>query len=231
MSLDNPYDEATAKQVLYEVFEKEEYKDGMDYINLIDKPVIVDLGAYIGITPLYFAQKEDAKIYAVEPHPDSYKSLVLNTKHNKNIIPINNSIGFKEHDQFIYQDDKHIGMSMYERNKTIKFPIHTITIKQLFDKYKIEHIDLLKIDVEDAEFEIFLSDAFDEVKDKIDFIVGEAHNDEMPYQGVKTILEGRGFKVEFLPIDNVITKYVFKFDDKIKEVNLPLQTLFHAFRL
>ena len=229
MEWEYPYDEKAIKQVLNEVFSRQDYKKGLNYLRKIKNPVVVDLGAYVGVTPIYFSMHKGTTVYAVEPHPDTFKALVFNTQQYPNIIPVNYAIGDKTEPRSIAQELGKLGMSLYGNPGEARIPVRAITIKDLFDKYKIKHVDLLKIDVENAEYEIFLSDAFDKVKDKIDFIIGESHNDVMPYEAVRSILEGKGFTVTYLPVSNVVSTFQFKMSgNKIKTVQVLLHTMFIA---
>jgi len=54
--------------------------------------------------------------------------------------------------------------------------VDVIDIKSLMDNEKIEYIDVMKIDVEGAEHEIFESQAFRDVAHRINTIVGEFHS-------------------------------------------------------
>ena len=231
LMLDYPYDSNTLKQVINEVLARKDYSPGLDYIKGIENPVVLDLGAYIGITALYFSSHKGTKIYAVEPHPESFNSLVINMKNYPNVVPINYAVGMTEETRFIAQAKDTIGMTLFGKPEDTRFAVKAVSIKTLFDEYKIDHVDMMKIDVENAEFEIFLSEGFDAVKDKIDYIIGEAHNDIMPYQAVKAILEEKGFKVKFLPMENVISSYNFKVNGKMKSLDIQLQTMFIARRV
>jgi FkbM family methyltransferase len=234
---DFPYDETTFKGVLKEVWYREDYKPGLDYINTLKKPVVVDIGAYVGITALYFARHPKAKIYAVEPHPDSFKSLIENTKDIPRIMQVNNAIAGDEGFFSIYQDKNTIGMSIITPKDVTGYkaiPITAITIDHFFNAMKIKHVDLLKIDVEGCEYEIFLSDGFKKVAPKIDYIIGEAHEigNSMNYTVVKPILEQLGYTVEFLPVKNVgIVTTITVSNGKKHEIKHLCNTMFTAQRI
>lgn len=123
--------------------------------------VIVDAGANIGLTSVFFANKyPDAKIVAIEPEPMNYELLLKNTAPYSNIIAVQaalwnvstelalidsglGSYGFQTHAGGI---SGHPGMVRY---------VPSITMYKLMKDYQLDHIDILKIDIEGAEKEVF----------------------------------------------------------------------------
>jgi len=80
--------------VIYEVFEKEDYK----FLNVKNKDIL-DIGAFVGDSPIYFILKGAKKVYAIEPHPDAYNEILENIKLNNmedKIIPINMGISYEK---------------------------------------------------------------------------------------------------------------------------------------
>ena len=78
------------------------------------------------------------------------------------------------------------------------------TLDTVFKENKIEHIDVLKIDVEGTEHMIFGEKSFGNVAPKIDLIIGEAHWN-LSYGGIPMLipimLEQWGFKTEFIDLE------------------------------
>lgn len=73
------------RTVFYNVIVKEQYKD-----LLVDNPVnIIDAGANIGCTSVYFARLyPDARIIAIEPDQDNFDTMLENIRPYPNIIPV-----------------------------------------------------------------------------------------------------------------------------------------------
>jgi len=72
---------------IYEIFDCGEYEPS----NVKDR-VVVDIGAFVGDSAIYFALRGSRRVVAVEPHPDAYAEMLDNIKLNnmeKAIIPIN----------------------------------------------------------------------------------------------------------------------------------------------
>lgn len=123
----------------------------------IDPELIIDTGAYTGLSSLYFALKyPQAKIYSIEPEKSNFITLVKNTKNIKNIKPINKGIWHNEsHLKIIDRKTGNFGFMVKEVGKNEPFDIDAVTIAQIFNDSKCNKIDILKIDIEGAEKELF----------------------------------------------------------------------------
>lgn len=208
---------------LDEIFVKEFYKAGKWKNDMI----IIDAGANMGMTSIYF--KDCAKmIYALEPSPASYDALVENTKEFYNIkcfpfglgdskrkISLRASAGDKVPDSIMGKGD--VGVE-----------IDVVGLDEFMENQGIDHVDLLKIDVEGSEYWIFHSQAFKNVSDKISHIIGESH-----FYGwltpnlMKLMLSKSGFKTKFLDFDNMYDIIDYQDSDgKTTRYHVPQQTLF-----
>ncbi|MBC8034387.1 MAG: FkbM family methyltransferase, partial [Chitinophagaceae bacterium] len=142
--------------IFYELFWKRAY----NYPGLIcdTAAVIIDLGAHVGISGLFFLNKcADAVIYAVEPAPANFSLLCKN--HAKAIAagkirPLQAAINDK---------DGYLGLknSLFSyNNKTIAAvdnepQVKAISLNTLVREYGITRVDILKIDIEGAESPLF----------------------------------------------------------------------------
>lgn len=128
--------------------------------------VIIDAGANIGMASIYFAAKyENAIIIAVEPEEENYKLLKRNTENYKNILTINaalwNSSGeislfaadFTSTLGYMTETNKSALKSSYEKRQLVK----AVTIEEIMYQYNIGYIDILKMDIEGSEKEVFES--------------------------------------------------------------------------
>jgi tRNA G37 N-methylase Trm5 len=60
----------------------------------VEGRVVVDIGAFVGDSTIYFALKGARKVIVIEPHPGAYAEMLDNIKLNNlegMIIPVNNS--------------------------------------------------------------------------------------------------------------------------------------------
>jgi FkbM family methyltransferase len=136
--------------------------------------VIVDIGAHIGsFTALAAKYFPDARIYSFEPLKQHYDVLVKNSRSGR-CTPRNLAIlGFykTEDGRDVYPS------SEFERAYRTRQLSNAISVTKMLRKYKLGHIDWLKIDCEQSEVNIFRElDAIDRLKD-IDLISGEWHFD------------------------------------------------------
>lgn len=164
-----------------------EYK----FISKLDltNKTIIDIGANLGIISIVLAKKNPGiKIYAFEPLRENYENLLKNIELNgidKNIITVENKA--------VTKDGRNINMSININNRggssisdvisvnssmsKENCGIESITLEEIVKKYKIDKIDLLKIDCEGSEYEILYNTKEDILKN-IDYLVGEFHENK-----------------------------------------------------
>lgn len=118
----------------------------------IDPKVIVDVGANIGVYSIYIARKfPHAKVYAIEPEESNYNQLLRNIRLNKltNINPIRAIVSTEIGTRTLF-------LSTISTCHSIEFRIGGE--KQTVESIKLSclgRIDLLKVDIEGAEYEVF----------------------------------------------------------------------------
>jgi len=156
------------------IFLQNQYKIQFDF-----KPrYILDLGANIGLASIYFKNRfPNAGIFAVEPDADNFEILQKNTQPYKNIHCLQCGIWNKPARLKIIDTGE--GAWSYVTRETDALnenaTIEGKSIDAIMQEYNIPQIDILKIDIEGAEKEIFET-GFDKWLPKVRCIVIELHD-------------------------------------------------------
>ncbi len=157
------------------IFEFEEYQLPIE--NFQPK-LILDCGGNIGCAAVYFANKYPAaQIYSVEPEKENFTLLKYNTCFYENVHFINSALWDKE--TFIRVDKRYhrTGSFMtFEATADDPTAIKTTTIGKILADSGFDEIDLLKIDIEGAEKEVFAAPDVDEWLPKVKVLVIELHD-------------------------------------------------------
>ncbi|OUS18670.1 hypothetical protein A9Q93_03375 [Nonlabens dokdonensis] len=139
--------------VFYQVFLAQSYQ-----INIpLNPKIIIDCGANVGLSSVYFANRfPEAQVVAVEPESDNFNVLIKNISSYKNIIPINKGIWSHETNLKISNDQLGSwGFTIEESDKPEKNTIQATSLKTIMDACTVNSIDILKIDIEGSEKELF----------------------------------------------------------------------------
>lgn len=136
---------------------------------------IVDAGANIGLASVFYANKyPDARIIAIEPEADNFRMLKMNVSPYPNITPVRAAV-WNSNGQASLSDPGWgtAGFRTCETNRCGD-GIRAITIGSVMEEYGLDRVDLLKMDVEGAEKEIF--EAAEGWIDRVGVIVIELHD-------------------------------------------------------
>ena len=160
--------------------------------------VIIDLGANVGFSAVFFRNLyPDALIVCVEPERHNYEILRKNTKSDQQCLLMHGAISTT--DGYMRVSNPHAVQNSYRYEQTTETDerrIAAIKMSSLLQRVQITGIDILKVDIEGYEWELFSGDIgwLDVVK----LVLCETHEDLRP--GVTSVLrdagERYGFKVE-----------------------------------
>jgi FkbM family methyltransferase len=156
------------------------------------KGLVVDAGANSGIFSLISALFAE-KVVALEPYPDNYQRLRKNIEKNfmKNIFPLNKALWYKKETLKIYEGTHSGEHSIHLHSKKF-ITASSTTLDELIRTFG--KIDLLKIDIEGAEFSVF-KNLDSEVLNRINAIVGEVHLEYGDLCSIVDKLKAEGFNV------------------------------------
>jgi FkbM family methyltransferase len=137
--------------VFEQIFIDEEYRCVID----AEPNIIVDAGANIGLASIYYAMAyPKARIVAIEPESSNFELLKENVKNYSNIYCENAGLWDKSTYLKIYNPygQKH-SFTVEESNDPQG--IKAITVDDVMNQHDFPFIDILKVDIEGAEKEVF----------------------------------------------------------------------------
>jgi FkbM family methyltransferase len=124
--------------------------------------IVVDVGAYIGDSAIYFALKGAKMVFAIEPHPDAFAEILDNIKlNNLEHIIVKLNLGIASRRSKICIENADIGSTygIYHRPGNCIDAVPAITLGELIDRFNIDGSDaVLKMDCEGCEFDVILND-------------------------------------------------------------------------
>ena len=158
-------------------------------IDFKEGDIVIDIGANVGMVSILLAKKFPfLKIYSFEPLKENYYNLLKNIELNN--IP--NGIITAEN-KAVTKDGRLITMSINSANKggssttdvisinsimtKENSQVESITLEEIFKKYNINKLKLLKIDCEGSEYEI-LYNVNTDILNNIENLIGEFHENK-----------------------------------------------------
>jgi len=192
--------------IFYEVFYRDAYAMGGK--PLPPDPVIIDIGANIGIASLYLLNEyPGAKCVLVEPDPENIELLKKNLEEEirtakvevvqSAIMDYDGTIGFRT---------EQLKFNSHVEDSEEGLQVESMTISSLLSKFSIDQVDLMKIDVEGAEKFIFNSNYEWLLRVRNLFI--EIH-DDISSGKIIDLLRSLGFEITLKMENNAGEKLIF----------------------
>ena len=121
---------------------------------------IVDVGAYFGYYSLIGAKflNGTGRVIAFEPVPRNYQLLLKNIQQNqfKNIVPVQKALSDTKGTRELFLDARNYGNCSFSERSVSQslspIAVETVTLDSYLKELAIQRVDLLKIDVEGAEY-------------------------------------------------------------------------------
>lgn len=163
---------------------------------------VIDLGANIGLSSIFFAAHyPTCRIFAVEPNPRTYRLLNLNLKKlitEGRCATLQAAVWGTERK---LTADPSRGSEHYSIFATVEPPetrlveagISGESIKKIIDRSGFNHIDLMKVDIEGAEKELFKGDL--NWLNRVRCIAIEFHEDSRKTTNFDRVMLDYGFKI------------------------------------
>jgi len=165
----NPFDFATFEEVIL----KEDYNLTINF----NPSTIIDGGANIGLTSVFFANKyPQADIVAVEPEEGNFEMLKKNTKNYGGINLIRS--GIWSHSAILSVIDEGKGNNSFTVTEVLSAredSINAISIYEIMQERSWDTIDILKLDIEGAEKNVFEKN-FEQWLPRVKILIIEFHD-------------------------------------------------------
>jgi FkbM family methyltransferase len=157
---------------LFNIFYEKDY----DFLPVKDR-VIIDIGANIADSSIYFAMTGAKKVIALEPFPKNFevaqKNITLNGFTDKIELLNAGCCGGQSKDMVL--DASANGVGCQSTQSSLGSNIHFYTLEELINKYNINSPAVLKIDCEGCEYDIIFSNGRT-MLDKFSHIQVEYHH-------------------------------------------------------
>lgn len=192
-------------------YDAEQYN--IDFTNKLHKSVeyIIDAGANIGLFSLLYKQKfPKSKIIAIEPEDDNYSLLQMNISGKNDIYALRGGVWDKQ--CRLKVEDGHTGNWGYmvkETDSDDDDNIPAFSIINIIELFSIPHIDILKMDIEGSEYQVFSDDSCETWLSKVGCLIIETHDDKVNLPCKRTVhkrMTDLGFIVEEYGEDRVYYK-------------------------
>jgi len=179
-------------------------RDNGDFTKILEYPLnensqIIELGGYIGEWLTKVTSKFNPKVLVIEPVPEFYRGLVKKFSHNKKLIFDNSAISTENKKIKLHVKDSRTSESIKVSNDVIQ--VDAYPISYYLEKYNIEKVDLVQVNIECEEFPLLLNWIENEVLDKIKYLQIQFHTFCEDYQKrydlIAEGLERRGFKIKY----------------------------------
>lgn len=167
-------------------------------------PYIIDAGAYIGMSTLYFKDiYPDAQILAIEPHPEAYSLLEQNVWQNglKNVWTLEAALAAEVGTRDLFfdaSDDTWYSVAGFHETAwdgtqtSQSVSVNCVTLPEILTDDRA--VDLLKLDIEGAEHEVLFGSKA-QLKKVMNLIVEHHPARGEHWQDMAAFLENSGFQV------------------------------------
>jgi len=141
-------------RVFRNIFERGDYRLPSEITGIIS--TIVDLGAYTGISTAYFAERyPSARIVALEPDPDNYSCLQHNLNgilHLTRVSALRACVAKTTGTVRFGTEGQSWERAISEKGDIV---VPSFTLTDLFAHFDLESVDILKMDIEGGEKDVF----------------------------------------------------------------------------
>lgn len=149
--------------------------------------VVVDVGANIGMFTAYAFSRGVSKVIAVEPGKKALECLHKAFGDDDRVVIVDKAVASSSGTRELYSVDRnspvsslireHIYEGTFDGGEKFATEVQTVRFDDLMNELKVDHIDMLKMDIEGAEYEVFESMS-DTTLQHIDSVILEFHHNQ-----------------------------------------------------
>lgn len=201
-----PIDNKFLGHIMAEIFKERLYDP---YFEGKSDLTVLDIGANVGVFT-YYAAPFSKRIISVEPAAEHFAALEKMVEFNgltDKVTPIKAALSHESGTSRLSTVAQNATMNSLTPGlpATGSEEVKTITIEQLLTEQAIDRVDILKLDVEGAEPGIIGGEAFKNVCERIDTIVGEFHSwTNMNPELFANTLRDRGYEFQWLQAEAAV---------------------------
>lgn len=159
------------------------FEYNLSYLPKIKNPIIFDVGSYIGDSAVYMSDfyNHKCRIYSFEADADNYRyakmNLLLNNLTTTKLFHV--ALGSKKGNGYIDKKNKPFdGYRVVQKKQQGEEGFKVSTLPILAREFGLKTIDILKMDIEGGEYEIFNHPAsYSFIKSRVKFVLLEYHYD------------------------------------------------------
>ena len=181
--------------------------DNIEDISKLFNKNIIDAGACIGDSAIFFSEYTNNKVYSFEPFKKNYNLMLKTIELNdvKNVVPINMALGNEVKEFSIFYDGAYSGMLSIETEKQsdlIEEKAMMITLDKFVEEHNIE-VGLIKTDLEGFE-QKFLEGAVNTIKKQKPILMISIYHSYDDFFNIKPLIESwnLGYKFKIVKYKN-----------------------------
>lgn len=128
-----------------------------EYGTIPKDSIVLDIGSNIGTYALYAGLNGARKVYAFEPNPEAFSTLVKNIEKNDLsdiIIPLNLGVSDEDDKRIYIPSQSSPYNKSIERKSKGSIKVNTISLPSILHNIITDEVDICKMDCEGAEYEI-----------------------------------------------------------------------------
>ncbi len=143
---------------------------------------VIDAGANIGLSSVYFSKRLNApQIVAIEPEKENFELAVHNTRGCPNVRVLQAALWPKHEPVMITnretsQSTQGFQIGTQGQTGTSSYAVRSVTVPEIMAQNGWSQVDLLKIDIEGGELELFSDPACAEWLPRVRILTTELHD-------------------------------------------------------